>query len=243
MALYDTIGVNYAQLRQTDPRLAAAIHAPLAGARTVLNLGAGAGSYEPDWAEVTAVEPSAEMIRQRPEGDRARVVQGVAEALPFADGAFDAAMAVLTVHHWTDVPRGLAEMRRVTRGPVVILTFDPLTSGFWLADYLPELIELDKGQMPGLADFEAALGPVTRIPVPIPHDCIDGLLCAYWRRPRAYLDARLRAAMSPFSKIADPTEGLARLADDLDSGAWQGRYGHLLGLEALDLGYHLVVAR
>ena len=150
-ALYDTIGVDYANLRKPDLRIAAQIEAALGPAQTVLNVGAGAGSYEPRDREVTAVEPSLEMIRQRPTA-AAPVVQASAESLPFADGAFDAAMAILTIHHWSDIAQGLAELRRVTRGPVVLLTFDPAHRGNWLADYFPELIDLDERVMPPMGD-------------------------------------------------------------------------------------------
>ncbi|GAB4375061.1 MAG: class I SAM-dependent methyltransferase [Kiloniellaceae bacterium] len=238
-AAYDTIGVNYADLRKPDPRIAAVIARAVGPARTVLNVGAGTGSYEPADKEVTAVEPSAEMIRQRRQA-AAQVIQGTAEDLPFGDKSFDAAMAVLTVHHWSDKARGMAELRRATRGPVVILTFDPLHKDFWLADYIPELVALDEGQMPRLSDYENWLGPVEITPVPVPHDCIDGFLYAYWRRPAAYLDPRIRAAMSSFWKLGDVSAALERLARDLDSGAWEKRYGDLLTRETCDMGYRLV---
>jgi SAM-dependent methyltransferase len=240
-ATYDTIGVDYAHLRKPDPRLAARIVEALGAARTVLNIGAGTGSYEPADRQVTALEPSLEMIRQRRPG-AAPVVQGRAEALPFGDGSFDASMAILTVHHWTDQARGLAEMRRVTRGPVVLLTYDPSFRGFWLADYIPELVALDEAQMPRITDYERWLGPLSIAPVAIPHDCTDGFLCAYWRRPAAYLDPRVRAAMSSFWALGDVSGPLGRLARDLESGAWAARHSDLLGLDAFDCGYRLVVA-
>jgi SAM-dependent methyltransferase len=239
-ALYDTIGIDYSALRRPDPRIAAAIHAHLEGAASVLNVGAGAGSYEPTHLEVTAVEPSAAMIQQRPEGN-AVVVQAAAEDLPFDDRSFDASMAVLTVHHWSDVGKGLREMRRVTRGKIIILTCDPLTSSFWLLDYLPELGTLDQQQMPSMADFEAALGPVQRISVSIPHDCTDGMLCAYWRRPAAYLDPKVRRSMSSFWRIGDVTEPLRRLKDDLQSGEWERKYSRFLDQDSCDFGYQLLV--
>ena len=242
IALYDTIGVGYRRLRRPDPRIATSIHAHLAEARTVVNVGAGTGSYEPADLMVTAVEPSAAMIRQRPR-DTAMVVQGRAEDLPFGDGAFDASMAILTVHHWSDARKGLREIRRVTRDRIVVLTFDPLMSNFWLLDYLPSLASLDSQQMPTMNDFEAVLGPVERIAVPIPHDCIDGMLCAYWRRPSAYLDPDVRRSISSFWKIGDVTEPLQRLEDDLRSGAWEHQYSRFLKREAFDFGYHLVVTR
>ncbi len=192
-ASYDTIGVNYSDLRKPDPRIERVIAEALGPARTVLNVGAGTGSYEPAGREVTALEPSAEMIRQRRHA-AAQVVQGYAEDLPFGNKTFDAAMAVLTVHHWTDKAKGMAEMRRVTRGPIVILTFDPAHPGFWLADYLPGLAALDDTQMPQMTDYARWLGPVEIATVPVPHDCVDGFLYAYWRRPAAYLDSRIRAS-------------------------------------------------
>src|SRR5262245_7332562 len=213
-ALYDTIGVDYSSLRRPDPRIAKAIHSHLESAASVLNVGAGAGSYEPTHLKVTAVEPSAAMLRQRPESD-AVIVQAVAEELPFGDKSFDGSMAILTVHHWSDVRKRLREMRRVTRGKIIILTFDPRASHFWLSDNLPELGTLDQQQMPRMVDFEAVLGRIQRIAVPIPHDCTDGMLCAYWRRPAIAaclrsaavyvvrtlalltLSARLRQAASP----------------------------------------------
>jgi SAM-dependent methyltransferase len=240
-ASYDEIGIDYARLRRPDPRIAAMITAALGPAKVILNVGAGAGSYEPEARRITAVEPSVAMIRQRP-ASNAIVVQGVAEALPFADASFDAAMAILTLHHWRDQARGLAEMRRVTRGPIVLLTYDAAVRGFWLADYTPELVTLDEGQFPAMTAYRDWLGPVEIVPVPIPHDCIDGFLCAWWRRPAAYLDPRIRAAISSFWKIGDVTPALRRLGDDLANGAWQARYGSLLTQDSADFGYRLVTA-
>lgn len=239
---YDTIGINYAQLRRADPRIEAAIERALGSASTVLNVGAGTGSYEPRGRQVTAIEPSMEMIRQR-SADAAPAVQGRAEELPFADESFDAAMAVLTVHHWSDQAKGMSEMRRVSRGRVIILTYDPAFRGFWLADYIPALVALDEAQMPPMAEYERWLGPVDIIPVPIPHDCTDGFLCAYWRRPHAYLEAKVRAAISSFWALGDVSAELGRLQRDLDSGAWVQRYGGLLERDELDCGYRLVIAR
>ena len=240
-AIYDEIGINYSDLRMPDPRIAERIWAALGPSKTVLNLGAGAGSYEPEHRHVTAIEPSSEMISQRRHPATVSV-QGYAENLPFKDNSFDASMAILTVHHWTDKPRGLAEMYRVTRGPVVLLTFDPSIRGSWLGNYFPELMALDDGQMPPMSDYKAWLGPVEISTVPIPYDCHDGFLYAYWRRPHAYLDGRIRAAISSFWKIGDISEGLQRLDDDLTSGAWAERYGTLLECDEWDFGYRLVVS-
>jgi len=238
--LYDTIGRDYRSYRRPEPRIAAAIAAALGPTESVINVGAGAGSYEPADRRVIAVEPSLEMIRQRRAG-APPVVRASAGDLPFVDGAADATLAVLTVHHWPDRARGLAELARVARRRVVILTWDPGTYGFWLVeDYFPEIVAVDRGIFPTLADFSAALGPVEVRPLPIPHDCCDGFLGAYWRRPRAYLDAGVRLAISTFSKI-DPGPGLARLRTDLESGDWQRRHGAVLGAGDFDLGYRIVV--
>ena len=179
------------------------------------------------------------MIQQREGGDTT-VIQGSAENLPFEDDSFDAAMAVLTIHHWSDQQRGVAEMRRVTKGKIVFLTYDPSFRGFWLFDYFPGLVTLDEGQMPPLAKYQSWLGDVKVSTVPIPHDCSDGFLAGYWRRPAAYLDERVRAAMSSFWALGDVSEGLASLRADLDSGAWESKYGDQLALEELDCGYRLV---
>lgn len=238
-AKYDTIGINYEQLRRPDPRIAAVIHEALGGAETVLNVGAGAGSYEPSNIAVTAVEPSFEMIAKR-SAESAQAIQGSAENLPFEDNSFDAAMAVLTVHHWSDQARGLAEMRRVARGPVVILTFDPAHRP-WLTDYLPQLADLDEEQMPAMAFYGECLGDVTVEPLAIPHDCIDGFLYAYWRRPKAYLEERIRMGISSFWALDDVSQGIEELSQDIESGAWARRYADLLNQETYDAGYRLVI--
>ncbi len=239
--LYDKIGVDYAKLRKPDLRIAAFIERALGAARSVLNVGAGAGSYEPTDRAVTALEPSAEMIGQRPPG-LAKAHQGVAEALPFADNAFDAAMAVLTVHHWSNLKTGLLEMRRVARHRVVILTFDPASPYFWLADYIPEIITLDQPIMPKIDAFAEILGETKVEIVPVPHDCTDGFLGAYWRRPYAYLNPDVRSAISTFSKLDHAPSALQQLEDDLTSGIWEERYGNILEADSLDVGYRLVVA-
>jgi len=239
-ALYDRIGVNYAALRRPDPRIARAIAQGLGDARSVINVGAGAGSYEPDDRQVTAVEPSREMILKRGPA-AARAVQAVAEALPFRNDSFEAAMAVLTVHHWRDKEAGLRELRRVTRGPIVLLTFDP-SHRPWLTDYLPQLAALDARQMPAMSDYERWLGKVRISPLWVPHDCTDGFLYAYWRRPAAYLDPRIRSGSSSFWVLGNIDDALSRLASDLDSGTWQRRYAAVLEREVYDAGYRLVIA-
>lgn len=240
-ALYDSIGVNYAELRRPEPRIAKAIENALGEARMVLNVGAGTGSYEPLDRELVAVEPSQEMIRKRDVSAPA-AVQAIAQRLPFKDSAFDASMAILSVHHWRDKVAGLREMRRVTRGPIVLLTFDP-SSRPWLTDYLPALAALDEEQLPAMADFRRWLGSVEITPVLVPHDCRDGFLYAYWRRPAAYLDPRTRSGSSSFWAIGNIDAGLHRLQLDLESGEWQRRYSGLLALDEYDAGYRLVVGR
>jgi SAM-dependent methyltransferase len=241
--LYDTIGIGYRALRRPDPRIAAAIVNALGPAASVVNVGAGAGSYEPDDRRVVAVEPSREMIRQRPAG-AAPVVQASATALPFRAGAFDATLAVLTVHHWPDRARGLAELRRVARDRVVILTWEPDAARFWLVeDYFPELVAIDRAIFPTPDEMRRTLGPIEVHPLPIPHDCTDGFLGAYWRRPHAYLEATVRGAISTFSKLGDVEPGLSRLRNDLENGTWTRRHGPLLTRSDLDLGYRLVIAQ
>jgi len=240
--LYDSIGKSYTDFRREDPRIAARIRAALGDARTVVNVGAGAGSYEPRDLEVTAVEPSETMIAQRPEG-AAPVVRASAEELPFGDGSFDAAMVVLSDHHWRDHDRGLAELRRVARR-VVLLTWDPATvHDFWLvSDYLPCFEDLITEGFRIEQTIEA-LGGVRVEALPVPHDCVDGFMGAYWRRPHAYLDPHVRASISACALMdgACLEEGMARLEADLDSGAWERRHADLLKLEELDLGYRLLI--
>lgn len=238
---YERAGRGYADRRQPDPRIAAAIVRALGDARTVVNVGAGAGSYEPADRDVVAVEPSSVMLGQR--SNRASCVRGIAEALPFADGTFDAAMAVLTIHHWSDWRRGLAEMQRVA-GRTVVLTYDTDEgSRLWLFDYFPAMLERDRERMPALDAVREALGGEST-PVLVPHDCTDGFLGAYWREPHAYFDDNVRLRMSGFAMLApaELEEGLAALAADLRSGAWEARYGELLGRQDVDLGYRLIVS-
>lgn len=240
-ALYDTIGLDYADLRQPDPSIERTIQGALSDAATVLNVGAGAGSYEPLDRSVVAVELSGTMIRQRPP-DAAPVIQATAMALPFGADTFDASMAILSVHHWPDKERGLRELRRVARDRVAILTWDPTYVGFWLTDYIPDAHDADRQIFPMLHEYEQILGPTKVIEVPIPHDCTDGFMGAYWRRPEAYLDQRVRSAISTFSKLRDAESGLRHLARDLSSGDWQSRYGDILWRTEMDLGYRLVIA-
>jgi SAM-dependent methyltransferase len=191
---------------------------------------------------VVAVEPSMAMIRQR-RAPGIPVVQASATRLPFPDGAFAAALAVLTIHHWPDRVCGLSELARVARHRLVIVTYDPAATGFWLVeDYFPVIAEIDRQILPSLDEFRQTLGPVDVHPLPIPHDCTDGFLGAYWRRPSAYLDPDVRGAISSFAKLPDVDAGLSRLRADLADGTWERRHGHLMHRTSLDLGYRLVVA-
>jgi ubiquinone/menaquinone biosynthesis C-methylase UbiE len=243
--LYDTIGATYTVTRRTEPRIAATIWAALGAARTVLNVGAGGGSYEPSGRDVTAVEPSAVMRAQRP-ASAAPCVAATAAQLPFEDQSFDAAMAVSTVHHWPDPIAGLREMRRVARR-VVVFTFDSSDtdwrSRFWLIrDYLPEVADLVVGR-PSLAEQARAIG--ARIePILIPWDCADGFFEAYWRRPEAYLDEQVRRGVSVWARVGPEAEQRAvrHLQADLVSGQWAERNRDLLALDAAELGLRLLVA-
>lgn len=226
---YDTHGHGYARRRRPDPRIAALIHAALGDARTVLNVGAGAGSYEPGDRYVLAVEPSAAMRAQRPPG-AAPALAATAERLPFDDDSFDAAMATVTVHQWRDTAGGLAELRRVARGPVVVLTFDgDELERLWLAAYAPELIAAERRRYPPIATVAAAIGRAEVIEVPIPFDCVDGFTEAYYARPEAFLDEGVRAAQSAWGFVRPEAtrRAVERLRADLGSGAWEQRYGYL----------------
>jgi SAM-dependent methyltransferase len=244
-AVYDRIGGGYAARRREDPRIARAIWAALGDASSVVNVGAGAGSYEPRDRRVVAVEPSATMIAQRPPG-AGPAIQAVAERLPFADDEFDAAMAVLTIHHWSDRTRGLLELKRVARERVVLFIRDPAANrSWWLYDYFPATERLVAGRETGLEQVAAVLGQLEVIPVPIPAACRDGFEAAFWRRPHAYLDPLAVRGMSALALIpdADRDAGQRALRADLESGVWRERFGELLARDELDLGYRVVIAR
>lgn len=245
MAIYDTLGASYNRTRQADPRIAAQITAALGDAADVVNVGAGTGSYEPPQT-VLALEPSQVMITQRPPG-AAPAVRAVAEHLPLRDNAADAGMAVLTIHHWTDPAAGIAELRRVARRRIVVLTWDQqvFRDKFWLVrDYLPHVAAFDDARAIEMDYLAELLGGARQEPVPIPHDCTDGFAAAYWRRPDAYLDPRVRAGISLLAQTGDDAHavGLAALADELATGQWHDRYADLLALDSIDVGYRLLVA-
>jgi len=243
---YERNGWGYSARRRPDPRIAALIHRALGDARTVLNVGAGAGSYEPDDRYVVAVEPSAAMRAQRPP-DRVPAIDATAERLSSDDDSFDAAMATVTIHQWSDPDIGLREMRRVSRGVVVILTFDaPALEDFWLRDYWPEVIAVEQQRFPAISHVVRTLGGNSEvISVPIPRDCTDGFGEAYYARPEALLDADVRAATSGWM-LADADavrRGVDKLAADLSSGAWDERYGELRHQPERIGAVRLIIAR
>lgn len=241
---YDRLGTSYTATRRPDPRIAGQLLASLGPRGFTLNVGAGAGGYEPRDRPVVAVEPSEVMIAKRPRGSNP-ALRGMAEALPFPDSVFAAAMAILTIHHWRDPEAGLAELRRVTRGPVAVLTWDAsVFAGFWMAkEYVPASLDLDR-DVPSPQRIAGILGGATVEVVPIPSDCSDGFYAAWWRRPHAYLDPVVRQNISGLARLPEHVveQGVARLEDDLASGAWSRRHADLLSLDSFDAGYRLVVA-
>ena len=245
MALYDEIGYGYAGVRVEDPRLARPIWDALGDARTVVNVGAGAGSYEPRDREVIAVEPSAVMIAQRPTR-AAPAVLAAAERLPFPDDSFDAAMAIITLHHWNDVDAGLREMRRVARRRAVIVTFDPaLEADLWIArDYIREHVIHTFSSLPPISRILKTFPEAQVRPLLIPNDCSDRMFATLWARPEEYLDPHVRAATSVWQRL--PADVVARaIADlrrDLASGDWDKRYGHLRTTPEYDAGLRLIAS-
>ncbi len=241
--IYDTIGVTYNTTRRADPRLERTIWSALEGCGSVLNVGAGTGAYEPAGRAVVAVEPSATMRRARPEG-AAPCVAATAESLPFDDRSFDAAMAILTVHHWSDYRAGLRELRRVARRRVIVVHWDQLVMDrLWLAGYFPEAFAFDRRRGPSLRDVCATLDlGLDVVPLPVPHDCQDGFGGAYWSRPGAYLDPAVRAGISMLAQTErERGDGVERLRRDLSDGTWAARHHALLAQPELDCGYRMVV--
>jgi ubiquinone/menaquinone biosynthesis C-methylase UbiE len=241
---YDSIGCTYTATRREDPRVAAQIWAALGSGTSLVNVGAGSGSYEPTDRLVVAVEPSETMIRQRVERSP-HVVRGIAERLPFVDGAFDGALAVFTVHHWTDQQAGLAELRRVARRQVVLF-YDPLeTHHFWALEYFEEARDLPMERYAPNEDLLRSRLNVREVaPVMVPHDCIDGFGAAFWARPERYLEPQVQAGMSWIALLPSSAKERAtrRLAEDLASGEWDRRFGHLRSASSYDAGYRLAVA-
>jgi SAM-dependent methyltransferase len=242
---YDRYAPSYPSQRRADPRIAARVHAALGDARTVLNVGAGSGSYEPADRYVLAVEPSAGMRAQRPR-HLAPAVAASAESLPLDEDSVDAAMAVITIHHWTDPIAGLREMRRIARSAVVILTFDVgVLADFWmLTDYLPEALSDDHRRFITIDAITGTLKGARVEIVPVPADCVDGFFEAHYGRPEAYLDPAVRAAQSVWPRLPEGVEerAIAALSSDLESGAWDTRHGHLRTEPEHEGGLRLIVA-
>jgi SAM-dependent methyltransferase len=238
---YDTLAFDYVNYRIPDARIEKAIRRHIVPGSRILNVGAGQGAYEPADCDVTAIEPSQEMIARR-SSTKAPALQGSAEHLPFDDNSFDTSLAILTIHHWKDVQKGLSEIKRVTRGKIIILTWNGDYSDFWLPNYLPEIASIDTELFPSIDQLIDLLGDSTNSEiVEIPSDCTDGFMCAYWRRPEMYLIPAARHAISTFSTLRDAESGLNRLRQDIESGLWQERYEPLLSKTSLDCGYRLVV--
>lgn len=240
--LYDQIGVEYPSRRRADPRLFRHILAALGDVRRVLNVGAGAGNYEPDDRLVVALDPSNLMLGHRRKGRR-RAVQGVAERLPFSDRSFDISLATFTVHHWTDIPAGLLELGRVSARQVILFHDRALSPCYWIDDYFPEILDLPTEQHPDAEELGRWLQVIRTEVVPIPIDCTDGFCSAFWGRPEALLDPGVRAGSSALSQlspdVADRDAG--HLREDLESGAWDARYGFLRSLPEFDMGYRLLI--
>ena len=242
---YDKGGQLYSEVRKADPRIADAIHSALGDGRTVLNVGAGAGSYEPLDRHVVALEPSETMRKQRPR-KLAPALIGTADAIPFDDDAFDAAMAILTVHHWKDRSRCLREIRRVTRSHVVILTFDPeAPTEFWMGDYAPELVDVERIRYGRISSITDVLGERCEVrPIAVPIDCTDGFQDAFYARPEAFLQKEKRKSQSAWGFLSPETENriVSDLASDIQSGAWDREYGHLRERPEIHCQLRLIVA-
>ncbi len=243
---YDKLGQKYSGYRRTDPRIEAYVHRALGNANSVLNVGAGAGSYEPDDRYVVAVEPSSVMRAQRKSNQKVPAVIGAADALPFDNISFDASMAIVTVHHWPDIKKGLQELRRVTKEQILIMTFDPdALNHFWNAVYFPELIEVERLRYPKIDFIVETLGGSCEVQsIPIPLDCIDGFQEAFYGRPEAFLDKGIRLSQSAWGFLTDGTEKrlVKALADDLASGEWDRKYGHFRTQAFFTCALRLIIA-
>lgn len=244
---YEALGQQYSQHRQTDPRIASYVDAALASAKTVLNVGAGAGSYEPDDKYVIAVEPSSVMRSHRMVKGKAPAILATADSLPFDDNAFDSVMAMVTVHHWPDIRKGLQEIHRVAKDTVVIMTFDPnALSEFWNAHYFPEVIEVEKSRYPTIDFITSCLGGQCEVQkIPIPLDCIDGFQEAFYGRPEAFLSKAIRRSQSAWGFVPEEIaeRSVQKLADDLASGHWDKEYGHFRTQPFFTCALRLVIAK
>ncbi|GAB4190366.1 MAG: hypothetical protein Tsb002_18290 [Wenzhouxiangellaceae bacterium] len=241
--IYDRIGINYSTRRCTDPKIAKQLYSHLEGATRIINIGAGAGSYEPESIPLVAVEPSSEMISQRKAGSHP-VKQAFAETLPFEDKSFSHAMTVLSMHHWKNRAIAFDEINRVVSERFVAITWDPKAAPFWLTrDYFPEIYEMDQRIFPDLDEIENSFSAVEFHTLWIPGDCMDGFLAAFWKRPKAYLSDDVRRSISTFSKIENLSEGLRKLTDDLESGAWAENNQAIMDADSLDVGYRIISAK
>lgn len=241
--IYDEIGIGYSVMRCTDPKIARQLYSEFQGATRIVNVGAGAGSYEPENIELVAVEPSSEMISQRKNGSH-RVEKAFAEKLPFDNNSFSHAMTVLSMHHWKDRALAFREINRVVTKKFVIITWDPKSDPFWLTrDYFPEIYEMDKRIFPEIEELNEHFDTVEMSPLQIPSDCKDGFLAAFWKRPEAYLSDRVRQSISAFSKLENLAEGLQKLENDLANGVWAKNNHATLSSTSLDVGYKLISAR
>ncbi|MGV3697975.1 class I SAM-dependent methyltransferase [Flavobacterium sp.] len=244
---YEKSGQKYSLQRQTEPKIAEYINKALGNAKTVLNVGAGAGSYEPSDRYVIAVEPSSEMRQQRLNNNKMPAINAKGDNLPFDDNSFDATMAMITIHHWPDIPKGLKELRRVTKGSVVIMTFDPSAlDKFWNAEYFPELIEVEKARFPSIDIITNSLGGRCEvIEIPIPLNCIDGFQEAFYGRPEAFLEKEVRQSQSAWGFLSEEVENklVKNLYDDLKSGEWDKKYGHFRNQPYFTCALRLIVSR
>jgi SAM-dependent methyltransferase len=244
---YDQLGQKYSGYRQTDPRIAEYVTKALGDAKTILNVGAGAGSYEPSDKYVVAVEPSIVMRSQRTKNGKVPAINAKADNLPFDDNAFDASMAMVTVHHWPDMNKGLKELRRVTKGQVVIMTFDPNElDNFWNSNYFPELIEIEKARYPTIDFITKSLGGTCEvISVPIPLDCVDGFQEAFYGRPEAFLEKEIRLSQSAWGFLPEGVEAklVQSLRADLESGEWDKKYGHFRSQPTFTCALRLIISR
>ncbi|MFC4740074.1 class I SAM-dependent methyltransferase [Flavobacterium ponti] len=243
---YDKLGQKYSGHRQTDPRIADYVFDELKDAKTVLNVGAGAGSYEPTNKYVVAVEPSIVMRSQRIQNGKTPAINAKAGCLPFDDNSFDSSMAMVTVHHWPDIDKGLKELRRVTKEKVLVMTFDPEhLDDFWNAEYFPEVIEVEKARYPTIDFIKESLGGNCEvIPIPIPLDCKDGFQEAFYGRPEAFLEKQIRLSQSAWGFISDDKqeEIVLRLKTDLENGNWDKKYGHFRTQEFFTCALRLIVS-
>jgi len=241
---YDGSKVDYVSYRQTDPVIEAQIHRALGDAQTILNVGGGAGSYEPVDRYVVAIEPSVEMRRKR--STTRPAVIGSAEQLPFDDKSFDASMAIFTIHHWKDLRRGLEEMRRVTRGPVVIVSCDPLRLyDFWMVEYGKEVLDIEARRYPAIDTVKGCFGEDTMVTsVSIPRDCRDGFQEAYYARPERLLDDHVRAAQSAWGFLSKDVEQdiVHRLRTALRDGSWDRQFGHFRTAPTFEGSLRLIIS-